>query len=146
MLALLPSCKFIRVAKQSTRHFHLKCTRDATTLIRFEWVFRKFLASGCVSECECLFVYGVPYRDFHMCLEISVLPSVPILYSLFSLSSARFSFVARSSVDQHRLYKYTVQIRKQTWFLLHAEDIYARVFVYAVSILLFRANISVRLQ
>lgn len=82
---LPPSCNFIRVAKQSTRHehFHLKCTRDATTLIRFEWIFGKLLASGCV------FVYGVPYRDFHMCLEISVLQSVPILYSL---PFARFSF------------------------------------------------------
>lgn len=100
LLLLLPSCNFIRVAKQSTRHehFHLKCTRDATTLIRFEWIFGKLLASGCV------FVHDVPYRDFHMCLEISVLQSVPILYSL---PSARFSFGAQVLNNIHyTLYKY----------------------------------------
>lgn len=89
-LVISSCCKTINETWTFPFEMYERCNDFNSIWMNFRKIVGKWLR---VCVCVC-----IPYRDFHVCLEISVLQSVSILYFFFpfsSLPSARFSFNAQ---------------------------------------------------
>lgn len=125
ILLLLPSCNFI-VLQNNQRDMNIfiwncaRCNDFNSIWMNFRKIVGKWLrVCVCVNVCLCT-VYPTA--------SISYVPGGlvfynPFLFSILSLHTLQPPLSHRSSVEQHPLYKYKVQIRKQTRFLFRCEGV-----------------------